>query len=45
MEASGSSCLFATSQETTLSDQDPEPHPAGGLGANSLMNRSSVTLV
>jgi len=44
MEASGSSCLFATLQETILSDEDPDPHPARGLGAIFWMNLPGVTL-
>jgi hypothetical protein len=44
MEASGGSCLSATSQETALSDQDPDPHPADGLVAISSMNLPDVTL-
>jgi hypothetical protein len=48
MEASGSSCSVATTQETLMSDQvsdkDSDPHPARGLGAIVLMNLSDVTL-
>lgn len=48
MEASGSSCLFATLQETILSDElsdeDTDPHPARGLGAIFWMNLPGVTL-
>lgn len=44
MEASGSSCLVATLQETILSDEDPDPYPARDLGAIFLMNLPSVTL-
>lgn len=48
MEASGSRCKFATTQETLVSDQvsdeDPDPHPACGLGAILLMNLPGVTL-
>ncbi|MBV9388610.1 MAG: hypothetical protein JOZ78_19480 [Chroococcidiopsidaceae cyanobacterium CP_BM_ER_R8_30] len=44
MEASGSSCIVAAPQETTVSDQDPDPHPASGLGAISPMNLPGVTL-
>jgi hypothetical protein len=48
MEASGSRCKFATTQETLVSDQvsdeDPDPHPARGLGAILLMNLPGVTL-
>ncbi|WP_269452772.1 hypothetical protein [Phormidesmis priestleyi] len=42
MEASGSSCGFATSQGTTVSDEDPDP--AVGLGAIDPMNLPGVTL-
>ena len=42
MEASGSSCLFATLQETTVADEDPDP--AGGLGAIAPMNLPGATL-
>ncbi|MCS6813727.1 MAG: hypothetical protein NZ772_09195 [Cyanobacteria bacterium] len=58
MEASGSSCIFATNRETVvldqMSDEDPDPHPARGLGAiltayrvhaSVMMNLPSMTLV
>ncbi|WP_431660026.1 hypothetical protein [Pantanalinema rosaneae] len=44
MEASGSSCLFATLQETTMSNENPDPDPARGLGAIAPMNLPGVTL-
>ncbi len=44
MEASGSGCLIATLQETVLSDEDPDPYPARGLGAIFWMNLPGVTL-
>lgn len=42
MEASGSSCLAATLQETTVSNEDPDPHPANGLGASKTASRASA---
>ena len=44
MEASGSRCVFATPQETAESNEDPDPHPAGGLMAIAPMNLPGVTL-
>lgn len=44
MEASGSSCSFAATRKTSLSEQDPDPHPARGLGAIYLVNLPGVTL-
>lgn len=44
MEASGSSCDFATLQETTVSNEDPDPRPVDGLGAIAPMNLPGVTL-
>jgi hypothetical protein len=40
MEASGSSCSFAATRKTSLSEQDP----ARGLGAIYLVNLPGVTL-
>lgn len=38
MEASGSSSYQTTIQETTLSDEDPDPHPSRGQLAIAAMN-------
>ena len=43
MEASGSSCISATLQETTASKEDSDPHPADSLGAIASMNLPGVT--
>ncbi|HIK55243.1 MAG TPA: hypothetical protein IGS37_08785 [Synechococcales cyanobacterium M55_K2018_004] len=44
MEASSSRCSFAATQETVVSDADPDPHPAHALGAICLVNLPGVTL-
>lgn len=44
MEASDSSCAFAATRETISPEQDPDPHPARGLGAICWMNLPGVTL-
>ena len=40
MKASGSSCLVVALEETTVSNEDPDP--AGGLGANGTTARALV---
>ncbi len=42
MEASGSSCLAATLQETTVSDKDPDSHPADDLRAKEIASRMNA---
>lgn len=45
MEASGSSSYQTTIQETTLSDEDPDPHPSRGQLAIAAMNPPFLALV
>jgi hypothetical protein len=45
MEASGSSSHQTTIQETTLSDEDPDPHPSRGQLAIAAMNPPLLALL
>lgn len=45
MEASGSSSYLATTEETIVLDEDPDPHPHCGQQAVQLMNLLVLALV